>query len=213
MGYKGNYQEIYIGDLDKKELGKAIYDYYRKYNIEIIYNDLKKYNPSIDRNQLIAEITDEELEILLNTESIKCINGIYFHISFIDDMAIYDENMNYDYLYIIYNLKKQKGLFEHCIFEQLFSKIDEINEAKKTIEITLQELSDEKKLLRPLVEGKGCNPSEKDKKVFEELHKRKWLVDEDMFKCELEEMQVIKKLLQEEEKFFKEQNSKKYVLN
>lgn len=188
--------DLYIGDLSKSDVIKAIYDDKREREINFIYSKLQNYNTRVQKEDLIPNLSEEELESLCNKDNIDCVNGITMKITFLENETLrYDEDWSSDCLYIIFHLKDQKGLFQGEEYQELLQELAQINATINRLTIELLTVKEKKNRLRPIVEGKDANPSKEEKDEFELFGKQKWQIENEMMENELQKRIIMKQLL------------------
>lgn len=187
---------IYIGDLDKKEVIKAIYDHFRKQDIDRLYNMIKDYNPGIEKNDLVQDLSADDLKKYAHETAITSINNVYINIHFtVDDELMYDELWAKDYIEIIFALKRQKGLFNRPELQDDLLALQLLDAKEGKINIELQANRDAKEEMRPLIEGENASPLEAQRIQFEELKKQKWQIEERYYGIKNRKRELMKKIM------------------
>ena len=122
----------YIGDLDKKEVLKRVY--------EACYQKFKKSNPYLSFNDEQYELSDNQVEQFLKVNYVGYINGIYVNVQFVDDDLEFKESFTNVYLQTLYDMKLEKAIiYENPTNAQAFNVLREVNEEIDDIQNEIEE--------------------------------------------------------------------------
>ena len=129
--------KAYIGDLEKSEVIKYIYDDFRN----IILNNL---NIRENREMYIPEITLEDADKQTNNY-IGYLNGVYLNMGFDNDYLTFDDGYSTKYVKALFKLKKDKCLIIHNpvssgLLDVIDKNLEEMDKLEGKIEVKKMEL-------------------------------------------------------------------------